>query len=128
MKETGNGLLNWFMKQSVKTKGYRRAIWSGVTSLEAAKFIEYAAGEKATGIYNMVYKEPINKYDLLLLFNKYLRNNSIAIEPSDDFIIDRSLKRTRFELDYIVPDYEKMISEMADWMRLHKQYYKHYQI
>lgn len=128
MKEDGIGLLNWFMKQNGTIKGYTKVMWTGLTTLELAKAMEYAARVKAAGLYNMVYKEPISKYELLILFNKYLRNNELNIEPYDGIISNKSLKRTRFDFDYIIPDYEKMVFEMSEWMRAHRQYYPHYNI
>ncbi len=127
LNKNGIGLFNWFMKQIGTIKGYTKAMWTGLTTLQLAKAMEYAANTKASGLYNMVYKEPISKYDLLVLFNKYM-NNELVIEPYDNFVADKSLKRTRFELDYIIPDYEKMVSDMAEWIRGHKQYYPHYNL
>jgi dTDP-4-dehydrorhamnose reductase len=124
----GIGLLNWFMKQKGKIKGYTRVIWTGLTTLQLAKVMESASEQKAHGLYNMVYKEAISKYDLLKLFNKYLRNNELIIEPDDEFIVDKSLIRTRFKFDYLVPDYEKMVSDLASWMKKHKKYYPHYNL
>lgn len=128
MNEKGIGLLNWFMKQNDTIKGYTKVMWTGLTTLELAKAMEYAAKVKATGLYNMVYKEPISKHNLLVLFNTYLRNNDLTIEPYDSIVLDKSLKRTRFDFDYIIPDYEKMVFEMAEWIRVHKHYYPHYKI
>ena len=128
MNENGIGLFNWFMKQKGTIKGYTKAMWTGLTTLELAKAMEQAAKKRASGLYNMVYSEPISKYDLLKLFNKYMRNNELNIEPFDGFVADKSLKRTRFDFDYTVPDYETMVSEMAEWIMNHKDYYPHYNL
>jgi dTDP-4-dehydrorhamnose reductase len=128
MNEKGTGLFNWFMKQRGTIKGYTRAMWTGLTTPELAKAMEQAAKKRASGLYNMVYSEPISKYDLLKLFNKYLRNNELNIEPFDGFVTDKSLKRTRFDFDYTVPDYEMMVYEMAEWIRNHKNYYPQYNL
>ena len=126
MNENGIGLFNWFMKQKGTIKGYTRVMWTGLTTLELAKAMEHAAKKRASGLYNMVYSEPISKYDLLKLFNKYMRNNELNIEPFDGFVADKSLKRTRFDFDYTVPDYETMVSEMAEWIESHKSFYRQY--
>ena len=128
MNENGIGLFNWFMKQDGTIKGYTRAMWTGLTTLELAKAMEQAAQKRASGLYNMVYSEPISKYDLLKLFNKYMRNDELNIEPFDGFVADKSLKRTRFEFGYVVPDYETMVSQMAEWIMDHKYYYPHYNL
>lgn len=128
INEKGIGLLNWFMKQSGTIYGYTNAMWTGLTTLQLAKIMESAAEQKAHGLFNMVYKESISKNDLLKLFNKYLRNDKITILPNDDFVVDKSLKRTNYEFNYDVPDYETMVAELAQWMKAHRDLYPHYDI
>lgn len=124
----GIGLLNWFMLQNGAIMGYTKAIWTGLTTLELAKAMEYAAEVKATGLYNMVYKESINKFELLKLLNKYFRNNELIIEPFEGFVADKSLVRTRFAFEYFAPDYEKMVFELSEWCKKHRQLYLHYKL
>ncbi|MBR3419156.1 MAG: sugar nucleotide-binding protein [Oscillospiraceae bacterium] len=128
MNPDGIGLLNWFMKQEGPVNGFLGAIWTGQTTLQLAKTMEAAAETKAHGLFHTVPAESINKYELLNLFNHYMRNDRIQIIPVDKIVADKSLKRTRFEFDYLIPDYEKMISELADWMRKHKVLYPHYDL
>lgn len=129
MKKDGIGLINWFMQQNGKVKGYINAIWTGQTTLQLAKTIENAAIQKVHGLYNMVPEESISKYEMLLLFNKYLRVNPIEIVPEQNFKIDKSLKRTNYELfSYKIPGYEEQIKELGDWMREHKDLYSHYSL
>lgn len=124
----GIGLLNWFMKQEGVVNGFLGAIWTGQTTLQLAKTMEVAAKSKAHGLVNAVPSESINKYELLRLFNHYMRNDKIDITPVDKTVADKSLKRTRFEFDYLIPDYEQMVAELADWMRAHKSLYPHYEL
>lgn len=127
INENGIGLLNWFMKQQGPVQGYRKAIWTGQTTLQLAKTMEAAAKMRAHGLYNMVPQKPINKYDLLCLFNRELRREPIEIIPQDTFTADKSLVRTRYEgFNYEVPDYETMVRELGEWMRGHKELYPHY--
>jgi dTDP-4-dehydrorhamnose reductase len=126
IKENGIGLLNWFMKQNDPIKGFTNAMWTGVTTLELAKIMEKAAAENAVGLINMVYKEPISKFNLLKLFNKYFLNNTLKIEPFEGFVTDKSLLRTNFNFEYEVPPYETMISEMASWTMKNTSNYPHY--
>ncbi len=123
---SGIGLLNWFMKQSGPINGYLNAIWTGQTTLQLAKTMEQAALMRAHGLYNAVPDCSISKYDLCELFNKYLRDGKIEIIPFDNQKIDKSLKRTRFDFDYLIPNYETMIKEMSDWIKKHKVLYPHY--
>jgi len=124
----GIGLLNWFMQQKGEIQGYRRAMWTGLTTLELAKAMEAAAAEGAHGLYNMVYDEPISKYDLLGLLNTHLRQGAITITPADTVAADKSLVRTRFDFSYRIPSYDVMVAELADWMRAHRALYPHYDL
>lgn len=124
----GIGLLNWFLKQEGPINGYTKAMWTGQTTLQLAKTMEQAALRRAHGLYNTVPDKSISKYDLLKLFNKYLRNDIIIINPVEGVNADKSLKRTKFEFDYLIPDYETQIKEMADWIYKHKGLYPHYNL
>lgn len=128
MHENGIGLLNWFMKQNGIINGYSGAMWTGMTTLQLAKIMEKAAKERAHGLFNMVPDHNISKYELLKLFNKYLRNNEVTINKFDGFSADKTLIRTRFDFAERVPDYEIQVSEMAKWMQIHSSYYPHYRL
>ncbi len=129
IKATGIGLLNWFMQQSgPSVNGYTGAIWTGQTTLQLAKTMEAAAKERAHGLVNAVPASSITKYDLLKLFNKYLRGSELIINAVDGVTADKSLVRTNFDFNYIIPSYETMVAEMADWMKAHKELYPHYNL
>ena len=128
IKKNGIGLLNWFMQQQGSVTGYIGALWTGQTTLQLAKTMEAAAKEKAHGLFNTVPDKCISKCELLKLFNKYMRNNEIQIVPVDKCAADKSLKRTRFEFGYAIPDYEQMVAELAEWMKVHKALYPHYKL
>lgn len=129
IKAKGIGLLNWFMQQDGPVNGFSRAIWTGQTTLQLAKTIEQAAITKAHGLYNMVPDESINKYELLKLFNTYIRRLPIEINAMDQFVVDKSLVRTNYKgFEYRIPGYETMIKELGEWMRQHKELYPHYNI
>ncbi len=123
---SGIGLLNWFMQQQGEINGFTKAMWTGQTTLQLAKTMEIVAKEKVTGLYNMVPDHSVSKYDLLELFNKYMRDNTIKINPIEGIVADKSLKRTQFDFDYIIPDYEVMVSELADWIKRHSNLYPQY--
>lgn len=129
IKQSGIGLLNWFMQQSgPSVNGFTGAIWTGQTTLQLAKTMEMASMEHAHGLINAVPPLSITKYELLKLFNKYFRNNELLINPIEGVTADKSLIRTNYELSYVIPDYETMVSELADWMKSHKSLYPHYNI
>ena len=127
MNENGIGLFNWFMKQTGTIHGFTGALWTGVTTLTLAKAMEKAIEENLCGLYNLVNNDVISKHDLLVLFNKYFRNNSLTILKSNDLRLDRSLRNTRKDFSFIVPSYEKMIIEMKEWVDAHSNLYPHYQ-
>lgn len=126
MKENGIGLFNWFMKQQGTINGYTGAMWNGVTTLTLAKAIEKAATEDLAGIYHLVNPTNINKFDLLQLFNKHLKENKTTILSSHTKNVDKTLLNTRKDFSFTVPSYEKMILEMKDWIYSHKNLYPHY--
>jgi dTDP-4-dehydrorhamnose reductase len=116
------------MHQSGEINGYTKSIWTGQTTLQLAKTMETAAKEKAHGLYNTVPDHSISKYDLLVLFNHYFRGDSLMINPVEGDNADKSLKRTRYEFSYLIPDYETMIAELAEWIKKYKAMYPHYNL
>ena len=128
IKRTGIGLLNWFMQREGAVNGFMGALWTGQTTLQLAKTIEAAASTDAHGLINMVPSFNISKYELLRLFNHYLRNDSLKIKPVEGVVADKTLVRTRVGFDYRIPDYDTMVRELSEWMRAHKELYPHYQL
>lgn len=124
----GIGLLNWFMQQNGPVKGFTGAIWTGLTTLELAKAMEYEASEVAYGLVNMVPDGSINKYELLQLFNRDLRGESIKIMSDSGLQLDKTLVRTNYKPTYLPKSYPEQIREMADWIRAHKELYPHYEV
>lgn len=128
IKPSGIGLMNWFLQQKGEVTGYTGAMWTGQTTLQLAKTMEAAAKEKVHGLYNMVPDTAISKCDLLQLFNSYIRKEKVTIIPVNKMAADKSLKRTHQAFSYRIPDYEQMVSELAAWMRTHKELYPHYDL
>lgn len=127
IKELGIGLFNWFMKQNGKINGFTGARWTGVTTLTLAKAMEQAIKENLAGLYNLVNGENISKYELLQLFNKHFRDNSLLIEPSDKLQLDKTLFSSRcHDFTFKIPSYEQMVVEMRQWIDNHKQLYPFY--
>ncbi len=124
----GLSLLNWFMAQENEINGFTNKMWTGLTTLELAKAMEVAAKERVHGIFNCVPDHSISKYELISLFNHYLKNDTVKINPVKGTLANFSLKRTRFELSYIVSDYDTQIRELAEWIKLHKDMYPHYNL
>jgi dTDP-4-dehydrorhamnose reductase len=114
------GLLEWFASQRGRIiKGYRRAIYSGLTTAAISRLIDIHLLDKPelNGLYHVASK-PINKYDLLVRLRETLGWNDIIIEPDDIFQCDRSLMGTRFEtmIGWSPPTWDEMIAELSqEW-------------
>lgn len=89
-------LVDWFLSQSGPVKGFRKAIFSGLPTVEIARVIrDYVIPHpQLHGSYH-VSADPINKFDLLKLVAE-IYGKSINIQPDDNLVIDRSLDSTRF--------------------------------
>jgi dTDP-4-dehydrorhamnose reductase len=122
----GIGLFNWFMRSSEYVYGFKGEIWNGVTSITLAKAVEAAYKENISGIYNLVNDQTISKYELLRLFNKYFRNDSVTIIPDNKERAKKTLLNTRKDFSFVAPDYETMIKEMKHWVEDNKELYPHY--
>jgi dTDP-4-dehydrorhamnose reductase len=114
-----SGLLEWFLAQRGQTvKGFTKAIFSGLPTVELARVIErvLVQAPKIQGVYH-VAAQPISKYDLLVLIRDRL-HLPITIERDSTFECDRSLDATRFHQDtgYSPPPWDVMIDDMASHM------------
>lgn len=110
-----SGLLEWFLAQSAPVRGYRKAVFSGLTTLELARVVERLvdSGRPAAGLYH-VAAAPISKYELLRLVKAGF-GLATEIRADDDVRIDRSLDAARFgrETGYQPPDWPAMVAELA---------------
>ncbi len=118
--EIGNmphGLLCWFLSQQGTVRGFSRAIFSGLPTVELARLIvEFVLPRpRLHGIYH-VAAEPINKFELLELFAQ-IYNSPIAIHRDETLIIDRSLDGTRFcaETGYRAPKWPELVTAMKNF-------------
>jgi dTDP-4-dehydrorhamnose reductase len=50
------------------------------------------------------------------------------IIKNEEIVLNKSLKRENFDLDFEVPDYEKMVYEMAQWVKRNAESFPHYRI
>jgi dTDP-4-dehydrorhamnose reductase len=114
---TNYGLLNWFLSQESKCKGFKNAVFSGLPTVVLAEVIrDYILNDHSLkGLYHIA-ASPINKYDLLKLIAK-VYGKKIDIELDEDFVIDRSLDATKFNLatGFKCPEWPKLIDAMNQY-------------
>jgi dTDP-4-dehydrorhamnose reductase len=107
-------LLGWFLAQKGSVNGYRKAIFSGLPTVEFSRVIyEFVLpNAQLSGLYHVAAK-PISKFDLLSLIAKIYQKD-IEIKPSDECVIDRSLipERFRAATGYVVPEWPDLIERM----------------
>ncbi len=127
LKPHGTGLFHWFMKQKDSVEGYKKVIWTGVTTLQLAKNIEEDITIQKTGLYHLVNSQTICKYELLGLFNTYCRKHPLAVKENYTVSSDRSLVDTVQGQRFSVPGYEQMVQEMSEWIKEHRELYKQYE-
>lgn len=89
-------LLCWFLSQTESVTGYKRAVFSGLPTVEIARVIRdfVLPNPSLHGLYH-VSADPISKYDLLCLISEAY-SKVINIRADYKFVIDRSLDSSRF--------------------------------
>jgi dTDP-4-dehydrorhamnose reductase len=89
-------LIGWFLAQEGSVKGYKRAIFSGLPTVEVARVIrDYVIPyPELHGLYHVSAK-PISKFDLLKIVSQ-IYGKTIHISADEELVIDRSLDSTRF--------------------------------
>ena len=114
---TSNGLIEWFIGQKGKAvSGYRKAVYSGFTTLEMANIVSkvLVEHEDMKGVWHVASKR-ISKYDLLDIVNRKM-GLGIEIRPDDKFQCDRSLDGSEFNrlTGYSPPSWDEMIGKMVE--------------
>ena len=93
---SAHSLIDWFLSQSGEVTGFRKAIFSGLPTVEVAKVLRdfVIPDAQLRGLYHLSV-DPISKLDLLqLVANVY--EKTISIIPDDKVVIDRSLNSDKF--------------------------------
>jgi dTDP-4-dehydrorhamnose reductase len=109
-----HGLVGWFLSQRGPVRGYRRAVFSGVPTVEMATIVrDYVLPNPSLrGLYH-VSAAPIDKYTLLkTIAGEYGRD--VEIMADDAVVIDRSLNSDRFRdaTGYRPPDWAELVRRM----------------
>ena len=124
LEKNNEELFDWFMKEKGTIEGYQNAIWNGVTTLELAKKIKQSIENNYCGLYHLCSKEKISKYALLSTIKKQWNKKNISINQINSQKIDRSLVDNRQDLSVV--RYDKMFSELYDYMNQKQFIYGYY--
>lgn len=110
-------LVEWFLAQRGTIRGYTRAIFSGLTTIEMARVVELCLGEhrELCGLWQ-VASQPISKFELLSRLAYELDRRDSTIVPDDTFHCDRSLSGQKFtaRTGYRAPDWNVMLGELVE--------------
>lgn len=119
------GLIEWFLAQQERVRGFKKAIYSGFPTVELARIIcDYVIpNPQLKGVYH-VSSAPVSKYELLMLVAAQY-GKAIEIEPYDDFVQDRSLDSTLFRqtTGYHPPSWEELVERMHSDFLANRYYY-----
>lgn len=116
---TKKSLLSWFLNEKKFVRGFTKAFFSGLTSLELCKII-YNYFIKRNLLKNKIINvgsRRISKYALLKKIRKVFRKK-IDILKYENFIIDRSLNSKKFRklTNYKIIKWDNMLLELKKFM------------
>jgi dTDP-4-dehydrorhamnose reductase len=109
-----HGLVAWFLAQGGTVRGYAKAVFSGLPTVELGAIVRdhVLPNPSLSGLYH-VSAAPIDKLALLrLVAAQYGRATEIV--PDERVVIDRSLDSTRFcaATGYAPPDWPELVRRM----------------
>jgi dTDP-4-dehydrorhamnose reductase len=110
-------LVGWFLAQQNSVKGFTKAVFSGLPTVELACVVRdiVLARPELHGLYHVAAK-PINKFDLLnLVATTY--GKDIQITPDETLVIDRSLNADRFKesTGYVASEWPALVQRMYEF-------------
>lgn len=111
---SAHGLVGWFLSQTGPVRGFTKAVFSGLPTVELARVMKdvVVPHPELRGTWH-VSADAIDKYSLLkLVAAEYGRDN--AISPDDKLVIDRSLDSSRFRAatGYAPPSWPDLVRQM----------------
>ncbi|MDR7022772.1 dTDP-4-dehydrorhamnose reductase family protein [Pseudomonas peli] len=112
-------LVDWFLSQEGGVKGFTKAIFTGLPTVELARVMKdfVVPHPQLNGLYH-VAAEPIDKFRLLSQVAAQY-DKTIDIRPDDALVIDRSLDGSRFReaTGYVAPEWPELIRRMYEQRR-----------
>jgi len=113
LKNNGEGLFSWFIKQNGEVNGFFESIWGGVTTIVLSDVIIKSIKDDLTGLVHVTNGKPISKFKLLSLIKDKFELNNIDLKKVLGKKSDKSLK-TKYDY-FNVPSYEHMITDMLKY-------------
>lgn len=111
------GLLAWFLGQSGTVKGFTKAVFSGLPTVELARVIRdvVVPRPELRGVYH-VAADPISKFDLITLF-QHAYGHDVRVIPDDRLVLDRSLDGTRFRTatGWVAAPWPELVRRMREF-------------
>ena len=111
---SAHGLVGWFLAQTGQVRGFTRAVFSGLPTVELARVIRdhVLPRPELRGLHH-VSAAPIAKFDLLQLVAQAYGRTTVIV-PDDRLVIDRSLDSTRFRqiTGYAPPAWPELVRAM----------------
>ena len=116
-------LVDWFLSQGESTKGFSKAVFSGLPTCYIAKLlVEYILpNPEVAGLLHLSV-EPIDKYTLLKLIAEQYQKQ-ITIAESQELVIDRSLNSDKFRqlTQFSPPPWIELVEYMhTDYVKRYK--------
>ena len=116
-------LVDWFLSQGEVTRGFSRAVFSGLPTCYIAKvMVEHVFPmPKIKGLLHLSVA-PIDKYSLLKLIAEQYQKN-INIHESDEVVVDRSLNSDKFRqlTQFRPPSWNELVKYMhQDFLRRYR--------
>ena len=124
---TNLSFMEWFLKSNGSIKGYKKAFFSGLTTLELSKSIEKILFKKfESGLFNSGGNK-ISKFDLLVKI-KEIYDKDINIYSVNNFKIDRSLNSFRFynHFKFKKKSWNEMLKELNQFYLKNKNFYENF--
>lgn len=126
LRHPSSGLFDWAMRQKENVSGFSRVFWSGVTTIDLARAIEYSIKHDIVGLKHLSHSQKISKFDLLrLIKDSFSLPFSLIAEPTPNY--DKSLVPSE-NFDFIPLDYEQMIIDIRNWISTYPTLYPHYHL
>lgn len=110
-------LVDWLLAQEGEVKGFTKAVFSGLPTVELARVIKdfVLPHPELHGLYH-VSATPIDKFSLLSLVAE-IYGKTITIRRDEEFRIDRSLDSDRFTqaTGYVAPTWPELVKRMLQY-------------